>query len=93
LKKVPWQDAAGKRHIALVRDGDDEETARKGYGIPVDPPDVEQIDWSGVARDLHNELLARDLITKDDVVRSQTGVTGAILAALRRKVLALYDLA
>ena len=93
MKQVAWKDAVGKRHIALVRDDDDEETAREGHGIPVDPPNVDRIDWTGVARDLHNELLARGLITRDDVVRSQNGVTGAILAVLRRKVLALYGLA
>ena len=92
MKRVTWTDGVGKNHAALIRDDDSQETAQKGHGIPQDPPDVEQLDWSGIARDLHNELLARGLVTKDDVVKSQNGVTSAILAALRRKVLTLYSL-
>lgn len=92
MKKVTWVDRDGKKRAALVRDEDDESVAIEGHGIPLDPPDVSVLDWNEVARDLHNSLVDRGLISKEDVIRSKAGVNGAVLAALRRKVLALYGI-
>jgi len=90
LKKVIWEDASGKKHIALIRDTDPDSVAKSGRGLSLDPPDVRDINWDDVKRDLHNQLVVRGLSTKDDVIAQQNGVTGAILAALKRRVLDLY---
>jgi len=90
MKTVTWTDNKGYRHEASIRDTDDATIAQKGKGLSLDPPDVSRIDWEAVKRDLHNDLLARGLTAHSDVEKQQNGVTGAVLAALRPKVLALY---
>jgi hypothetical protein len=88
MRKVAWEDNRGKRHASLVRDTDHDSMAPKG--VRLDPPDIEQIDWEAVKRDLHNALIDQGLITQQDVSRQQTGITSAILGAMRRRVILLY---
>jgi hypothetical protein len=83
-------DEKGWHHAALVRENDSDEVAKQGLGIPADPPDLSQLDCEEIMRDLHNELLARGLLTQTDVVEAQNGVTGAILATFKRRILNLY---
>jgi len=90
LKKVTWTDGSGKNHISLIRDADNETVATTGHGLSLDPPDVWNIDWNAVKLDLHNELVNRGLLTHADVVKQQSGVSGAVLSALRRRILTLY---
>jgi len=91
MRTVTWTDGDGLQHRALCRDTDDNSHARE-HGIRLDPPDViAGIDWTQVARDLHNQLVARRLATLDDVRASQDGLTAAVLAALKRKVVELYQ--
>lgn len=59
-------------------------------GVPLEPPDLDQLDWATIKRDLHNALFDRGLVTWQDVQRSQNGVTTAILATVRRKLIVLY---
>jgi hypothetical protein len=90
LRKVRWTDKKGKNHVALVRDRDSDEVAQQGFGISADPPDVGRLNTAELIRDLHNELLRRELITNEDVQQAQNGVTGAILSVFRSKILKLY---
>lgn len=90
MRKVMWTDAEGTDHAALVRNQDSDDIAKQGHGISADPPDVGKLDCAALLCDLHNELLRRGLITHDDVVASQNGVTAAILAVFRSSVLRLY---
>ena len=90
MKKVSWNDESGKKHVALVRNTDLDSVAIAGFGISQDPPDVSLIDWDTVQIELHNELLNRSLLTKEDVERSQNGVSSAIIRVLKKKILALY---
>lgn len=89
MKIVEWEED-GRKHRAKVRDDDSPQVAVEGNGVSLDPPDIDLIDWEQVKRDLHNQLLERGLITHTDVEEQQNGVTGAVLAALRPKVLTLY---
>lgn len=91
MKPIAWTDEKGYNHSAMVRDDDDLEAVSEGRKVSRDPPHIERIDWDVVKRDLHNQLLARGLLTPSDVEEQQNGVTGAVLAALRPKVLELYD--
>lgn len=88
MRTVRWVDSRGKRHVSEVRDNDPDSMGPKG--IRHDPPDVEQIDWEAVKRDLHNALLDMGLITSEDITRQQVGVTSAILGVMRKRVVALY---
>ena len=88
MRTVRWEDSRGKRHVSEVRDTDPDSMAPKG--LMRDPPDVEFIDWEAVKRDLHNALLDQGLITYQDIVRQQVGVTSAVLGSVRKRVVALY---
>ena len=90
MKTVTFKDENGKLRRALLKDSDSPDLAAKGVGIPQDPPDVELIDWNAVKVDLHNELVNRGLLTFQDVQRQPGDLTGAVRAALGRKVIQLY---
>lgn len=88
MKLVQWKDPKGYFHLSLLRKDDPDSNALRG--LPQDPPDLSTIDWKAVMRDLHNELVVRRLVTLDDVTRSQNGLTAAILASLKQRMVALY---
>jgi sugar phosphate isomerase/epimerase len=88
MKHAEWKDGRGYLHRALVRDGDPDSLAPQG--VPQDVPDLGKIDWDDLRRELHNELHRRGLFTWEDVQRSQNGLTGAVLAVMRRRLVALY---
>lgn len=91
MRSVIWTDDRGLRHHSLLREHEDDSMAPEG--MPQDPPDVvNRIDWQQVAHDLHNQLVDRHLFTEADLQadRSGTLLTGAVLAALRRRVIMLY---
>lgn len=90
MRRVLWKDKKGRNHAAFVRDGDGDDVAQQGFGISADPPDVNRLSCAKLLRNLHNELLARGLVTQDDVIKAQNGVTGAVLAVFKREVLQLY---
>jgi len=86
LRKREIQDEEGYLRVEWVRDGDSDSV----QGIPGGPPDVRQLDWDGIQKDLHNELCRRNLHSYADVMRSGSALDGAILAALKKKLLSLY---
>jgi hypothetical protein len=88
MRSVEYKDKDGYTRQTLVRDYDPDTAAPQG--IPLDPPDLRALDIEGALRDLHNELAARKLYTWLDVQRAGNEVTASILAAFRRRVIALY---
>lgn len=88
MRLIKWTDEAGYDHLSLVRDGDPDDFAP--YGIPVDPPPLDLIDWEAVKRDLHNQLVGREITTWEDVQKNQNGVTNAVRSALVRRVVELF---
>lgn len=87
MREVIWTDEDGYRHRSLVRNEDTDDEAP--YGIRKDPPDVGRIDWAGVRRDLHNALVDGGICSWRDV-QKLGGLRGAILSALKRRLVALY---
>ena len=90
MRRVVWEDRNGFLRASLIRDNDPDDVAEKG--IPVEPPDLEGIDWEEVKRLLHNELVRRQLFTFDDVQREQRGITVSVVSVMRRKIVELYRL-
>jgi hypothetical protein len=89
MKKVTFTDDKGLLHQSVIRGEDPDELAHEG--ILQDPPNiVERLDWDAIKRDLHNQLVMRKLLTYDDLVRQKNGLTGAILAAVRKPVINLF---
>jgi len=88
MKIVVWTDDRGYKHRSMLRDRDPDRMAPEG--IPLDPPDLSQLDWEGLVKDLHNMLIDKELSTWDEVQKSQTGVTSSILSVMKRPIVALY---
>lgn len=88
MREIHWADDDGYKHRSFVRDDVPDELAHEE--TLQDPPDIRRLDWEEVMRTLHNQLVDRELFTYNDLVRQQDGVTGAILAALKKPVINLF---
>ena len=60
MKIVDWTDNGGFRHRAIVRDTQTANDAPNG--IPLDPPNLDRLDWDAVKRELNNALLEHGII-------------------------------
>ena len=87
MKRVEWTDSKGWKHARLVQDDILQPVEE---GVPLEPPDIERLDWDTIKKSLHNELFTRNLIDWKAVEQSRDGLTAAILAALRRPLQNLY---
>lgn len=87
MKLVHWTDNSGLKHRALVRDDDSDEAVV--HGIPLDPPNLDRIDWDGIKRELHNALVEHNITTWLDYQRSPI-VLNIITSAVKRQLVALY---
>jgi hypothetical protein len=88
MKYVMWRDRDGYPHRSILRDNDPDELAPQG--IPAEPPDVGQLDWEQVRRDLQGQLMERGLYSVKDIDGHQDALSGAVLSALRTKLIRLY---
>lgn len=89
MKQVTYTDTKGVRKVVLLRDGDPDEAAPR-IGIPVEPPDLNDIDWGAVKSTLKEQLTARGLMTWEDIQYNEGSFIGALLAALKPPVVTLY---
>jgi hypothetical protein len=87
MRRVTWTDDRGYKHSSLVRDGDPDEMAPQG--ILQDPPNLDNLDWEGIKRDLHNHLVDIGLISWRNVQEIR-GMRGAILSSMKKRLVYLY---
>jgi len=87
MKRIDWTDERGWKHASLVQD---DILQPVDEGVPLEPPDIERLDWGGIKRALHNQLFDRNLIDWKAVEQSRDDLTAAILAAIRRPLQDLY---
>ena len=87
MKPVIYTDKNGYIRRSLVRDTDDESDGE--FGIPYGPPDVRQIDWEALSKEIHNTLASSGLFTWQDVQQSSVGITAAT-SILKRELIRLY---
>lgn len=87
MREVSWTDARGYQWRSLVRDDDPDESASQG--ILLGPPPLAELDWEGIRKDLHNELVSHRLFSWRDL-QERGGLPGIILGAMKRRVVALY---
>jgi hypothetical protein len=88
MRQVTYTDKRGYARVALIRDEDNADVPE--LGIPVEPPPIEKI-MRESAQEVQNEFVRMGLLTWQDVVRSQNGVSAA-LNVLRRKIIEAYKL-
>lgn len=86
MKTVIWTDKKGVRHRSFLQDDMSKHRPQDGY--KADPPNVFELDWNAMARNLHNQLVDRKIFTIEDITGNE--LTGAILGAIRKKVKELY---
>ena len=88
MKLASWEDERGYVMQSFIPDGTSYELAPNG--IPHNPPDLSEIDWEDVARELHNALVAQGLITWKDVQRQQNTLVPVIVSTIKRRLVTLY---
>ncbi len=88
MKVTRWIDEVGYQRVSIVRN--DDATPKATHGLRIGPPDVTELDWENVVKDLHNSLVERELFTYKDIITKKNSVTSAILSTLRRRVIELY---
>lgn len=88
MKYVDWEDDKGYKKRSMLRDRDPDSHADQG--VPVGPPDITELDWEGIARDLNNQLFNLGLFNWDDVQRGGGSLTSAILSSVRKRLIVLY---
>ena len=89
MKLVKWYDEDGFLRQVYGRDNDSEEVARE-TGVVHEPPDLSEIDWHEVQKELHNLLTQRGLITWLDVQQNGNGLMNAVKTVMKRRIIALY---
>jgi hypothetical protein len=87
MRTTTWTDKHGYKHRSLVRDDDPDEMGPQG--VLQDPPNLNELDWEGIKLDLHNALVERGLYSWRDV-QEKRGLRGAILSAVKRRLILLY---
>lgn len=88
MRTVVWTDDSGYKHRSLVRDIDPNSAAE--MGIPLDPPDLSQLDWEEIQREIHNRLVDSELSNYRAVLLAQNSIGNAVRRVLTRKILELY---
>ncbi len=87
MRLVEYRDSKNRKRWAYIRDSDPDDMAP--HGIPVEPPDLNEIDWEALKNEIAEVLAAEGLFTWLDVERSQTGLTPA-LNVLKRSLIRLF---
>ena len=88
MKTVLWTDKDGYRHRSLIRDDDPESEAQRG--LPQDPPDLHNVDWEGVIRDIHNKLVEGGVMSYQDLMgRRDVDLKMFIVSAVKPRVIAV----
>jgi hypothetical protein len=88
MRRVIWEDRNGYVRASLIRDGDPDEAAE--HGVPIEPPDLDKIDFEEVKRDLYNSLVRQSIFTYEDMRNAQNAIRRAVILALHKKVVDLY---
>lgn len=88
MRLVVWEDKGGYKRRSLVRDSD-ADTAAPG-GIPVDPPDLDALDWDAVKRGIHNQLVELGVVTWADWQEKQNMLHNIVSSPLKRELIRLF---
>lgn len=87
MRIVKFVDEKGYVNSAWIKDEDPDSKAK--YGIPVEIPNLDELDWDGFKRDLHNALLEAEFYTIEDVMKAANAFAPA-LTVLKRYLTDIY---
>lgn len=88
MRAVLREDQNGYLQAWLVRDNDPDDMAEQG--IPLEPPDLDGIDWGNVQRDIHNALVKRGIFGKADLSGAQARMLPIVTRVVKKHVVLLY---
>jgi hypothetical protein len=88
MKRITFVDDDGYERAVLLPYGAPNEAVE--FGVPSEPPNLDRVDWDGVKRDLHNALMAENILTWEDVQAGQNRVSAICRRVFARRVLELY---
>lgn len=86
MKIVKYSDSARFLRAAYVKDTDAPSAGPRG--IPAGPQ-LEDLDWDELKREINNILIGADLLTWDDVLHNQQAFSQA-LTAFKRRLIGIY---
>ena len=81
MRIVNYVDKKGYLRASQIKDEDPDSMAK--YGIPVEIPDLNHLDWDGFKRDLHNSLMRANFYTLEDVMKSGQAFAPAMTVVKR----------
>ena len=87
MREVIFVDDNGFTRRAFVRDNDGDEMAR--LGIPAGPPNLDELDWESLKREINNTLANNGLFTWKDIQGHPVGLS-CICTVLKRRVSGLF---
>ena len=88
MRYVTYKDKSGLLHRTLIPDGSGDEMAE--YGVPADPPNIHDVDWDYLKREIHNQLVGRGLFTWQDVIGQSCDALQFASTLLKRQLVALF---
>ncbi|RLD00239.1 MAG: hypothetical protein DRI46_07850 [Chloroflexi bacterium] len=89
MKIVTIVDEDGLKQRYQIQDDDDPNDAAE-VGLNIGVPNLEQVDWEEVRKELHNRLFDMRLFTMQDIIDQQSGMGNAISSVLLKKIKGLY---
>ena len=86
MKLVITKDDKGYLHRMWITEDMDEKDAY--MGLLDDPPNLDELDWEQIKRELHNLLVKRAIISIDSPVELQN-LSNTIVSVVQPKIVAL----
>jgi hypothetical protein len=86
MKKIIYEDETGFKNVALIRDSDPDTMAPQG--IPCGPPDIRELDWDLIWREINNLLVDRGFTNLQSL--NIGGLDNSIITPIKRKLLEAY---
>jgi len=80
------EDESGFKNISLIRDSDPDTMAP--LGIPCGPPDIRELDWDNIWKEINNLLVDRGLTNLQSL--NIGGLENSILVPIKRRLLNAY---
>jgi hypothetical protein len=87
MKVATYTDANGFKRAVLIKDTDDERHAERG--IPAGPPDLEDIDWFALRREVNN-IFAEQGVLDWLSYQQKPEAASAALSVFKRHIVDLF---
>lgn len=89
MKTIDWVDDRGRKRRSLVKDTDGIEAAQ--YGIPVEPPDIRNLDWDAVIKEIEDKQFEHRMYDWQQAQQSPAAIQECI-NVFKRHFIRLYKL-